>query len=159
MTEEMSISQEKVVTAPSGKKVLAIRLKRVSGGLLIELKSDVFENFFKYHGANTESEPTWEGNKAYKMPRNLTPNFHRMLASWGNTNLSVNDNLPNLSFLRAVGLGEGVKFIIPMVFSKTEIMTFKTELAQQANKFFQEYMKPISVTVEIITTLGSNNGS
>lgn len=60
----------------------------------------------------------------------------------------------NLSFLRLIGISEGagVTFTVRGVYSEQAVNQMRDTLAEAAKKFYQTFMKPINLTVSIVTS-------
>ena len=61
--------------------------------------------------------------------------------------------VPNLSFLRLVGIGdqEGVTFGVKGVFTEDAIIEMHTKIKLALKDFCQAYMKPISLNMMMVT--------
>lgn len=59
----------------------------------------------------------------------------------------------NLSFLRLIGVSEGigVTFTVRGVYSEQSVNSMRDTLAEGAKKFYQTFMKPINLNVAIVT--------
>lgn len=59
----------------------------------------------------------------------------------------------NLSFLRLRGISEGagVMFGIKGVFSLDELQSFEKHLTAAQRKFYNDYMRPIDITIQLVT--------
>ena len=81
----------------------------------------------------------------------------RPLVSYGSRDeaevLGGNSKTVNLSFLRLVGISEGagVSFVLRGVYSNDQIRGLKDDLLEAIKKFYVQYLKPISLTVQVST--------
>jgi hypothetical protein len=62
------------------------------------------------------------------------------------------DGKSNCSFLRAVGLGNGIKFVVPMVCSEERLEKFRKCFERYIVEFYRAHMKPYAFKLEISTS-------
>ena len=152
--------KEMTVTEVKKKELCNLKLKREKGGITITVKSDVFEDFFKGL-SNGEigvgSSSVWgSGMKYYKIPNIAIENdgsYSRNpeIMQWGTiTLIDIPHARDNFSFIRAVGITEGVSITYPGLFLTRDIERFRDNFKKFITKFYVEYMKmthfEISVT-------------
>jgi hypothetical protein len=63
--------------------------------------------------------------------------------------LLTTDGNPNLSFLRAKGLSEGITFIISGIYSRDVISDFISKTKEAIAIFYKQHFKPIKVEFTI----------
>ncbi len=146
---------KEVIKKSEEQKLLKIGVYRSENGIEIFAQSQAIETFFKKYGVNNE-EIKWAESYPYNYPTGFEDNFVQMFHYWKKS-LFVGRNeqsTPNLSFLRAEGLGQGKSFIIAdNIYSKAEINKFIKLARESVKKFYDQYMKPVNVTVEIVFTI------
>jgi hypothetical protein len=141
-----------VISKKENNTLLSFNVKRTAGGVDIYLQSDVMELFFSNGGFREGADPLWGGIGCYSMINNIDTTKRSLLNNWGSDNLIVSSEYPNLAFLRAKGLKDGVTFKLPSVHSRTEIAKFVKLFKEQVRTLYLEYMKPIGVEIEMTTT-------
>lgn len=57
----------------------------------------------------------------------------------------------NLSFLRLVGLAEGVSFKIELPMSRSRVATLKSQLIEGVEEFLREYIVPVHVKLKVVS--------
>lgn len=130
------------------KGFITLRIRRVETGLEIFVQSEKAEEFFKPRGV---------GNDYFGVPHYGYP-FEK-LSQAGNTlayfskasNTLLYEGYCNLSFLRAVGLGQGVTLVMPGVFSLDTITKFLESAKIALKVFYRQYLKPVDVELIIST--------
>ena len=138
-------------------ELFKIRAKRVASGVELYLQSEPFEEFFRSQAPESEpyfssSNPGWAGHKMYKMASE-SATLPQHMRIWGSP-LFV-DGLPNLSFWRAKGLGEGLTFKIPGVYSRAILDSYVQYCEACASKFYKNFLHPYDREVSI-TVKGAN---
>lgn len=100
--------------------------------------------------------------KAYKMSKILAGNYD--LAGISKP-LILEVGVPNISFLRLVGISEGlgVRFGEKKPYSKSEIISLKTKMAGAIMELIREYLVPVHIDLTIsaqrnVKGLGDNLG-
>lgn len=143
-------STTKEILKPKVKQnLLSFKITRGEQGVELYLKSEVLENFFKRGGIDQYSDQ-WCNNKAYAIPL-VKDHFNNLLSQWFG-NLTINGGYPNLSFLRTVGINEGVTFILENdVYTRGEVIEFSKRFKEEVTNLFAEYIKPVTMEVELTT--------
>lgn len=143
-------STEKTILKPKTKhQLLSFRITRGEEGVKLYLKSEVLEKFFERSGVDDYSDQ-WCGNKAYAMPL-VKDHFNNLLSQWYG-NLTINGGYPNLSFLRTVGIKDGVTFTLENdVYTRGEVIEFSKKFKDEVSELFAQYIKPITMEVELTT--------
>ena len=77
----------------------------------------------------------------------------RPLVAYSGESLGGRDKIVNLSFLLLVGISEGagVSFVLRGVYSNDQIRSLKDDLLEAVKKFYVQYLKPISLTIQVST--------
>ena len=146
----MEVTKKIILDKKTKQQLLKMKVKRTELGLSIYLQSEILETFFKKYGICDDGE--WCGLKCYNTPM-LNSHFRNLLTNWYG-DLTYNRNYPNLAFLRAVGLFKGVQFILEgNVYTKNEILTFIKQFREQTIELFNEYIKPMTMEIELITEI------
>jgi len=146
LTEKITLSKDE------SKKLLVFRVTRGLNGVEVYLQSDILETFFKRYGLE-EGDNKWCGHHPYQIPI-IRQHFRELLNQWYGELTTRNGAYPNLSFLRAKGLSDGVKFTMNNnVYTKPEILVFIKQFKTEVQNFFEEYIKPISLEVELVCTI------
>lgn len=158
MTEKPNnvTTETEVISKKENNTLLSFNVKRTAGGVEIALQSDVLETFFGIGGFREGADPEWGGVLPYSMIGTIDATKRNLLNNWGSNQLLISTDYPNLAFLRAKGLKEGVTFKLPSVHSRTEIAKFVKLFKEHVRTIYLEYVKPINATVEITTT--TSNG-
>ncbi|GEM_PF-3715934 len=146
-----------VLQKTTNTKLIKFGVFRSENGIEIIAESKPFENFFKRNKLNTD-EVKWEGTQPYNYPNGLDDNTVALLHYWKKGLFTDREHTkPNLSFLRAKGLGTGKTFVITdSIYSKTEIARFTKNAREEIKKFFDQFMKPVNVSVEIVFTINDD---
>lgn len=147
-------STEKIILKKRSKqKLLTFRVTRGINGVDIFLQSEVLENFFKKYGMDTYSD-NWCGNLAYQLPV-VRQHYTTMLSNWFGE-LMVNGDYPNMSFIRAKGIKDGVTFTLENnVYTRGEIMNFTKKFKEEITGLYNDYIKPVMMEVEMTTEIRS----
>ncbi len=149
---------KEVVIKKDERPILAFEVKRTAKGVEIKAQSEVFENFFNRNNPN-EEEGKWNDHYPYSAPTNLgNRKFANMIQKWNDGLFYDSESeIPNLSFLRAVGLRDGVKLLIGNnVYSRSEVLKFLKLAKIESANFFKEYLKPVNASFEITYSLMSD---
>jgi hypothetical protein len=148
---------KEIIKKRESQKLLKLGVFRSERGIEIIAESEAIENFFKNYGLD-EGEIKWGDSLPYKYPSGFDDHFVQEFHYWKKGLFVNRDNSTvNLSWLRAQGLGEGITFVIDnQIYSKTEISKFVKEAREEIKKFFDQYMKPVNVTVEIVFTINDD---
>jgi len=150
---------KEVLEKTKNQKLIKFGVYRSENGVEIVAQSQAIENFFKRNGLN-ESEVKWEGTQPYNYPRGLDDKTVNLIHYWkkGLFTDARTNTIPNLSFLRAKGLGAGKTFVITdTIYSKAEIQRFTKAAREEIKRFFDQFMKPVNVSVEIVFTINDDS--
>jgi hypothetical protein len=135
--------------------VATIKLRRTIGGAEIFIKSEQLEEFFKTL-SNSRLSNEWLGHKAYEIPR--SPLLEQLnggqasLTKWGEATLyNTEYGYANISYIRAVGVANGVTFKIPGVYSIESIKSYAERLKNGVSFIYQNLMKTYSMEMTIST--------
>lgn len=126
--------------------ILLLGLKRVNDGLRIKAKSAAFEEFF-IKGAEQQAQKTktmrlfGQEVKVHAMPLTPVRVKDASLDAAGDTIL-IEEFIPNLTFLRMVGLKDGISIIVPCVVSIPQMDSFGKACRRAAQELFESYMLP-----------------
>ena len=144
----------------SNKKVelCNLKIRREASGVVVYVKSKILEEYFKDYSKGQLSEggqaPWNEGKKGYKVKnfpiQRVGTGPIPVVTNWENHEL-FNWTTPmiNLSFLRTVGLSEGVEFKFEGLFMTADIEKFKEQFKLFVVKFYQEYLKVCEFEVTV----------
>lgn len=153
----MSTKTTEVIIKKDERPVLKFDVKRTNGVRIIA-QSQVFEEFFNKQPQN-EDEGKWSGHYPYSMPTNFTNRkYSNMVNKWNNGLFTDSENeIPNLSFLRAVGLRDGVTLVETQnVYSDSEVYKFLKLAKIESGNFFKAYLKPVHASFEITYSVQSD---
>jgi len=135
------------------KKLLKFKVTRGLNGVEVFVQSDILEDFFQRYGEETAEGNKWCDITPYKIPI-VRQHFRELLNQWYGELTTRNGSYPNLSFLRAKGLKDGVKFTMSNnVYTTPEIRAFIKQFKTEVQNFFEEYIKPIGFEVELVCTI------
>ena len=127
--------------------------RRREGGIRVYVRSKVFAEWVKHIAVkkdceshlnsaehwNMSNKPGWNKHRGYIIPQRETL---KPLHSWGSMNLILKDDrLPNLAFLKARGLENGVIFDFPGLYSSQTMQRWKSRAREQIVKIYQDYIK------------------
>lgn len=122
-------------------------VKRTAEGTKIYAKSPVFEEFFRgmAKGNHISCAPRWKGVEIYQIPEEaLIEHFildHCHINSPGE-HLILN-GMANLTFLRHVGLSEGVSFMVgTMPCKRTYLEDFCDKMKAGIRELYLNYIRP-----------------
>lgn len=124
-----------------------LKVQRVTQGIKVFCRSQQIEDFFASMG--TGSSNAWgemtQGSYSFSFEQLQDCYFSK----WGES-FEYNSK-PNLSFLRAKGLGEGISLTFSFVVS-TDRLTQWAEKARRAIKtLWLQYLKPVEIEISIST--------
>lgn len=147
MNESTSASIE-VVKAEQ--HLLSAKIERDASGLSLTVKSALFEEHFK----NISRKDKWSwGNHTFYVPATppVTRTSEVSLMSEPDHGLYHGDKV-NISFLRTVGIGNGVTIKLPGgVYSKERLQKWLELFKDGAKTYYLQVIKPVSMSVEIST--------
>ena len=145
------------------KEICNIRLIRGRGGIKIIAKSEMLEDFFKGLSNNstaTGDSSIWgRGMNYYKIPSlpiENDGNYHRppTVMEWGTTNIiDLGNSRSNFSFVRAVGIKDGIEITYPGLFLARDIERFKEDFKRFLTKFYVDYMKVSEFELTVRTSI------
>ncbi len=135
-------------------KLMKLGVFRTAKGIEVYVESEFIETFFRKYNIS-EGELMWGSSKPYTIPAGLSSNFRYMLESWkGGLFLESEQSTPNLSMIRAEGISEGKRFLFnSQIYSKAELTKFGKMFKEQVLKFFDEYLKPVNVSIEMVFSI------
>lgn len=155
----------KVESLPSNLLEVKIDRNSFADGILVSMKSEVFEKFFRSNCTHKElrTDPDnpahkplfqtsrnhgWEGLWAY--PINEMSELQDFRA-WGHS-FYIEGRGPNLSYLRAYGLSQGIQFNIPGLYSTEKLNQWKEQAKQKLVEFYKNYMKKLEISLIVVMT-------
>lgn len=147
-------------TAVEKRKLYEMNIEREANALLLNAKSEIIEEYMKSvsGGAQATGHGTWgEGMQYYKIPSFPVENdgsYHKVptINQWGMENIiDMTNGKSNFSFIRAVGLKDGVKIQYPGIFLLKDIKHFTEDFKNFITKFYLNYMKIIKFRIEVTT--------
>jgi hypothetical protein len=147
-------STETTVTksTKSNEKVIVFRIKRTEKGARLFFQSPMIEKFFKTVTPEERIQETT--GSCYSHVKCYVPEVipqageEATLKIWGNHSLYNYDKV-NVSFLRAVGLTQGVTFEIPGVYTTEYINKYTRDLKNAVIAFYKNYLQPAESSMEI----------
>lgn len=136
-----------------------IRIQRVTDGVKIYCKSKEIEEFFKKIAHKqgdifyTIHAQDWEEIEGYEID---DISFNYAFFDQFGKDLLLDGN-PNLSFLRAVGLANGVEFVAKGVYSLNMLHQFTEKAKVALQKFYTMFIKPVEIEVNIVKKTKETN--
>ncbi len=127
-------------------KIVTIRAFTKEKGLGLYFCSPIFESFFKGRQEGLHENGSWgKGKLYYSPPAQL--DFYCFQTIGGRL---FEGNSPNLSFLLAKGISNGVEFTVKNTVVTEKIMDKYIEDAKkEISKIYKLYMRPISIEESI----------
>lgn len=134
--------------------------KPLKEGVMILAQSDILEEWFKTNSKHPNITATsdkweistvagWDKHKAYPMTEVFkNSEMGKYFNNWGKE-LNISNVGPNLSFLRAKGLKEGVAILIPGLHTESSIKKFLEDVKRKSLDIYKEYMKPTEISLSI----------
>lgn len=151
---EIEQQDEQVMT------ILDLEVFRAHDGIHIKAKSKPFEDFFKngHIGSMIRIDQSSWGTvtEVYRLNSMLeqTDFYYAFNYLGPNYNLRISDyNLPNLAFLRAKGLSEGIEVVQRVALTEKNIEQFCNEILQKADSIFRSLIKPRNHRIKITCQL------
>lgn len=157
----MGITVEKEVNIAKKLELCVFKIKREKGGVTVYIKSKMLEDYFKdmANGAKAGSSALWnEGKEVYKSNSfsvAIPPNCSRQpyLFGWNQQYLFSDDvGMNNFTFIRGVGISEGVSYTFPGLFLAKELEKFKDEFKIFIIHFYQNFLKTCEFEIVMTTT-------
>lgn len=151
-----------VMEKESAKKseLCLLTIKKTLGGMTVNVKSEVFEQFFKTVSENSvkssENSKWSKGHKYYNFEHITVPRADYTntinVKGFGNYEIIDADNgLYDFSFLKAVGIGTGIEFKCNGLILQESIERFQKDLKKFITTFYIQYMKISTVEIKITT--------
>lgn len=139
----------------SKKTLIDISVNTKNNDLIVNVKSKIFNDFFKSFGTEFSQDLNWCGNLPYKVGIRIIDNRYQSIINyWCNSALTFgSSNYPNLSFLRAENLDKGVKFLFKTPLSEKELKNFVQTFSEFALDFYNEYVLPHEVKVKVLANI------
>jgi hypothetical protein len=142
------------------KKTLCnLKIKRDMGGLTLYVKSPLFEEFFNRMSAGKalagSSGLVWgQAEKYYDVKKCSIPRaeYEKSInvTGYGRSDIMSTENgIHDFSFIKTVGIKDGVTFRIDGMFLQDEIEKFQKDFAKFTKSFFISYAKETSIEVSI----------
>lgn len=156
--EQIPVSVEtETIQKRENNTLMLYNISRDPEGIRIFLKSKTFEEFFKNNGVLEGDEYKWCGMSPYKVPATLDPEMRQLLNAWNQNSLILSGEYPNLSMLRTQGIGDGVTFTIPAVYSRASIQKFVKIFKEKVKNLYVDYVKPVNCTLEFTISMSGDN--
>ena len=146
----------------NGVEAVNIFIKRTEEGVNLTVKAEPrIEEFFKKWGGGAKMAPEqgrlWRRSKADPTPiqvwsyahnqgREYTEDDRYTVDSTGRE-LIIDGSIVNLSFLRLVGITEGVSINFDMIMSKQELVNVSQRLLRATDQFYQEYIQTVGMRI------------
>lgn len=125
-------------------------------GLEIFMKSVPLERIFSNLSAGV-SQPWIEGHRIYAIPREKLPTLEGFSFDFPKNGLLVPTQgvaIVNLTILRVVGLGSGVKFKFNSPMGQKDFKLFRKRLEEGVCSLYNTYMRPRFFSLEITSKEG-----
>ena len=141
-------------------QLIAVLELRIGSKYSIVAKSQYFHDLFKRFG---ESEETINGFRAFDYLPNETTNntdfqkYHEYFNKYQNTLFNNTSNtVPNLSFLRAVKINEGIEFNLnpDLIYTTENLKRFIDQSSTIIKQISSEFKTDGNLTLEITTKKG-----
>lgn len=142
------------VVNKSGERWLEFTTLPTKEGLLVRVKTKlVVEEFMRGLGDGS-SDPVevydryWLGKnlRVYKLSRRIGGDLYRVDAP-GKGLMEEGASMSNLSFLRLVGVSEGVEFVVKDVYSTELRRQIRDKVGESFRRLVEDYIKPVRVTL------------
>jgi len=144
--------------------LIIIKVKRTDKGLNVFLKSEKIEKFMRSNHVHQDKLDStnkrdfecvdvagWKENMAYILSNEVKGISGNINKNWG-ADLHFGSGGPNLSFLRAKGLGEGVNFDLHGIYSQTAIQKWIQDAKFHITNFYREFLKDSEMCLHISLT-------
>ena len=145
---------------PNNRTVVVFRFGRDEDGLKIYCKSRMFETYFKRvsDGIKMHDGNEWYGNEGYSVPStSRNRDLSRAFDNWGYNEIFVSDSIPNISWLRTVGLKDGISFTFrnePI--HSEDYKTYIEKTLKLVEQYYNDYIRPKSTTGRITSKLSGD---
>lgn len=130
--------------------ILSMRMQRSREGIKFFVKSEAIEDFIKTasKGRTNDEQSTWDfqryketGLAQFTLPGTT-------FNEWGGS-MYVRGTMVNLSFLRVVGLKNGIEFLLNEMTTKEKLERFTNDFKNCVKQFYREFMKPFDIQIDI----------
>lgn len=131
------------------KQILRAEIERTEDGIILYLQSKIFEELFDQisRSSFTGKQEHWQDIKVYNIPKNFKFNGLRMVNSkvtlFKHSSRWDKKDILNISYLRLVGLGEGVAIHLPGLFTQEEVREYLTLLRKRTEKLYTSLVKRV----------------
>ena len=127
-------------------QILEYEITRTKEGIKLFFKSPILENFFKSNSSSFTSYSKKDINLniiyGYTIPDKISnSSFYKDVSYFSKQELFASDNTINLSFLRSVGIGKGLTFLVDDLVSRERLKEFIKIMKYEINIFAKEYLK------------------
>ena len=129
----------------ANKTLVEMEIKRVHNGVLVKVRSKIFNAFFKNYGLDFNPEHNWSGNLPYKLGFTITNDNYNSLVNGWRSKLMISSHIPNLAFIKAENLDEWQRFLITHPTSNEEIKNFHKYFGACCLEFYNEIVIPIQL--------------
>jgi hypothetical protein len=121
-------------------------------GLSLHLTAPVFEEFFSRLGGRSadtgSNRELYGGARYYEADTSIFSDFSSGTLTWGDRQL-LQGGRPNISILRAVGIGQGIDITIQTVLNKRQMGEYLKAFEEAAIEFYAQYIRPESYELTI----------
>jgi hypothetical protein len=142
------------------KTIVTLRFARDEDGFRIYCKSPVLETYFKRISNNTkyEEEYEWNGFIGYQAPAlSRSRDLSRAFDNWHFNDLFTGSNIPNLSWMKSIGIKDGITFIFSdRPIHSDDYKTFVEQTLKIVERFYNEYIRPKATTGKITSKLSGD---
>lgn len=157
---EIKAMEPKVVDGKKVNTFLKVNIKKSDKGIDIFFQSPDIEEWMKKNSPyatqsdkkywDVSSSIGWKDKLGYKLDK-APDSLFQALSPWGQ-DLRINNATPNLAFLRAKGLGEGITFQLEGIYPRESVIKWHEELKRQVASFCRSYIKDIRTHITIFTS-------
>lgn len=139
----------------SNKTICTLRFARDENGLSVYCKSPIFETFFKRISEGMEDD--WDGLKGYYVSRVNARNVDSSIGLWGANRLFTDRNIPQISWIRSVGIRTGITFhfnTLPVHLD--DYKKYIEGVIKSIEHMYNEYLRPKNTTGKITSKLSGD---
>lgn len=138
-------------TAEKSVEIIDIRLEVKRGPLILRAKSPLIEEWVKSNHDIKGDTEFW-GYKLRGLTKGFYPEGRPYFLNWSSNTL-LDNKLVNLTWLRAVGLGEGITIKFPGFYTDAMRVDLKNALQTGIFALYKDYFKPWDAELKIWSQL------
>ena len=151
------VAAEQMLMKGAKMDVGSFTIQRDQQGLVVTVKSQKLEDFFKQLSNDTVAKYE-DGRKYYQLPSQTIADQLRMSTEDLDIRFDKHSNeyifessQVSLSLLRAKGLGEGIEFKYPGVFPRPQMAKLSKALKYAMDRIYSNYIKDYTHSCDIYT--------